>query len=142
MHTNSHKSIAHFVSYKNPENSVFITLTPPTGPELPSMAPLTEKNVAALFLDAVAADPAQALSFISKHYIGALDLDALRDVLGGGQICRRILKASYSSDPKNCLTRSILVTDKKGGVKRLLHLHMVKEPDRYGPWKIYGVEQE
>jgi hypothetical protein len=34
------------------------------------------------------------------------------------------------------------VRDKRRKVRKLLHLHMVKEPDHNGKWKIFGVEQE
>lgn len=104
---------------------------------------LTDNGIADQFLAAVAANPDEAWAFVSKHYAGAIDLEALRDVLGQTtRWCRPLVRASYSSDPKNCLTRSVMVVDPERNIKSLLHLHMIKEPDRYGQWKIYGVEQE
>jgi hypothetical protein len=99
-------------------------------------------GVAMSFLEAVAADPDDAWAFVSRHYSGTLDLEALRDVLYAGRLCKWVVKAPYMNDPKNCLTRSVLVLDPERNIKRLLHLHMIKEPDQYGSWKVYGVEQE
>ena len=104
---------------------------------------LTDNGVAAMFLEAVSANPDDAWAFVSKNYVGAIDLDALRSVLGtDGQLYRPLIRAAYGSEPKNCLTRSVMVVDLERNVKSILHLHMIKEPDQYGPWKIYGVEQE
>lgn len=106
---------------------------------------LTDNGIATLFLEAVTANPDEAWAFVSKHYVNAIDLEALRDVLGQtgkSRLCKSLVKASYISDPKNCLTRSVMVVDPERNMKSILHLHMIKEPDRYGPWKIYGVEQE
>ena len=38
---------------------------------------------------------------------------------------------------------SVLVMNKQKSAETiLLHLYMIKEPDKYGSWKIYGVENE
>ena len=104
---------------------------------------LTDNSIAALFLEAVAANPDEAMAFVSKHSAGAIDFEALRDALDNtNQHCTSWVQASYSSDPKNCMTRSVMLVDPDKNIKRLLHLHMIREPDRYGQWKIYGVEQE
>lgn len=100
-----------------------------------------EQQVAARFLDAVLANPDEAWAFVSKIYSPGLDLDELREVLGGGSQIM-VSEALYISDPKNCLTRSVYVEDPERNLRRLLHLRMIKEPDHNGPWKICGVEQE
>ena len=89
-----------------------------------------------MFLRAVAADVEQARAFVSKN--SAVDLDALQNIL---EHCTapmiNLKKASYG--PGNGKkTRSILLNDQNC----ILHLHMVEEPDQYGPWKIYGVDRE
>ena len=108
--------------------------------------PLVTGNcVAGYFLEAVAKDPEAALPFISKNYADIVDLGAVRDFLEGvppNRICARVLKAQYASEPRNCITSSVAVFDEKRNVKRLLHMHMVSEPNQYGQWKIYAVEQE
>ena len=93
---------------------------------------LTEEGVAAAFLRTVAADDIeQAKAFVSKN--SAVDLDALRDILESSpNSIVGIKKAGRGL--RN--TRSILLQD------CILHLHMVEEPDQFGPWKIYGVDKE
>jgi len=97
---------------------------------------LTEEGVAAMFLRTVAADVEQAKAFVSKN--SAVDLDALQNVLGHcAAPMINLKKASYGLNSGR-KTRSILL----GGQNCILHLHMVEEPDQFGPWKIYGVDRE
>jgi hypothetical protein len=105
---------------------------------------LTDNGIAALFLETVAANPEDAWAFVSRHYSGSLDMEALRNLLGpeANRLCACLINATYVSESKNRRTRSVLVMDREGHAKQLLHLHMIKEPDRYGQWKIYGVDQE
>ncbi|MCL2385981.1 MAG: hypothetical protein FWC89_00385 [Defluviitaleaceae bacterium] len=101
-----------------------------------------EQQVAAKFLNAVMVNPDDAWAFVSKIYSPSLDFNELREILGAGA---KIMtgKALYQTDPKNCLTRSIYVENTALNLKRLLHLKMIKEPDRNGgAWKICRVEQE
>ena len=99
--------------------------------------------IAARFLEAVKVNPDEAWAFVSKLYAPGLDLNALREVLGAGySLCKHVSKVTYASDPKNCLTRSVYVADPESDALHLLHLRMIKEPDKYGIWKICGVEQE
>jgi hypothetical protein len=97
-----------------------------------------EQQVIALFLDAVMANPDDAWAFVSKVYSPRLDLNELREVLGAGPKFK-VSKALYLNNPKNRLTRSIYVENTAINIKRLLHLHMIRDG---GVWKIYGVEQE
>jgi len=119
----------------------------------PYFSILNGNGVASHFLEAVAAGTGEALSFVSKNYIKSIDLDALRDMLGfdtaetAHQTLNRSLatvraKASFNRDPKNCLTSSVVMLHPEHGVMGILHLHMIKEPDGFGQWKIYGYEQE
>jgi len=101
---------------------------------------LHDHTVAARFLEAVQANPDDAWAFVSKICAHSLDLEALREVLGADSSYTQVLTAAYIGDSKNCMTRSICVEDPKRGFRQLLHLHMVKEPDQYGQWKIYSVE--
>jgi hypothetical protein len=111
---------------------------------LPHFNILSDNGIAAMFLEAVAANPEDAWAFVSRHYAGSLDLEALHEYLGRGKkhVCPCLIPAPYASESENRRTRSVLVTDAERKVKQLLHLHMVREPDKYGQWKIYGVEQE
>jgi len=89
------------------------------------------------FLDAVRKNPDRAWAFVSSVYSAGLDLNELKDVLGGG--VKPVKIAAYVSKAKNCLVRSVFVDDKQDA-KKLLHIHMVREPN--GKWKVFGVEQE
>ena len=98
------------------------------------------QQVVSRFLDAVRTNPENAWAFVSKVYSAGLDLNELRELLDAG--IQHVKIATYVNSPKNCLTRSFYVSDKRKKVRKLLHLHMVKEPDHNGKWKIFGVEQE
>ena len=98
------------------------------------------QQVVSRFLDAVRTNPDNAWAFVSKVYSAGLDLNELRELLDAG--IQHVKIATYVNPPKNCLTRSFYVSDKRKKVRKLLHLHMVKEPDHNGKWKIFGVEQE
>jgi len=103
---------------------------------------LNDHGVATCFLEAVQINPDDAWAFVSKICAHSLDLEALREVLGADVSYRQVVAAAYFNDTKNCMTRSIYVEDSKRKMSSILHLRMIKEPDKYGPWKIYSVEQE
>jgi len=98
------------------------------------------QQVVSRFLEAVRANPDEAWAFVSKIYSAGLDLNELRELLDAG--VQHVKIATYVNSSKNCLTRSVYVNDQRRKVRKLLHLHMVKEPDQNGKWKIFGVEQE
>ena len=113
-------------------------LAPSIGVAIPY---LHDHIVAARFLEAVQANPDDAWAFVSKICAESLDLEALQEVLGAGSSYKQVLTAAFIGEPKNCKTRSVYIEDPKREIRRLLHLRMVKEPDQYGMWKIYCVEQ-
>ena len=100
---------------------------------------LHDHNVAARFLEAVQANPDDAWAFVSKICAQSLDLEALREMLGDSSYTQ-VLTAAYIGESRDCMTRSVCVEDPKRGLRRVLHLRMVREPDQYGVWKIYCVE--
>ena len=118
------------IVYKQP-------LAPAIGVAIPYMH---DRSVAARFLEAVQANPDDAWAFVSKICAQSLDLEALREVLGVDFSYKPVLTAAYIGEPVNCMTRSVYIEDAKREHRRLLHLRMVKEPDKYGIWKIYCVE--
>ena len=109
----------------------------PVGVAVPYMH---DHIVAARFLEAVQANPEEAWAFVSKVCAQSLDLEELQEVLGEGSSYKQVLTAACIGGPKDCMTSAVYVEDPKRGVRRLLHLRMVKEPDKYGVWKIYCVE--
>jgi len=98
------------------------------------------QQVISRFLDAVRANTDDAWAFVSKVYSARLNLDELRELLTAD--IGHVKIATYVNSQKNCLTRSMYVCDAGRKVRKLLHLHMIKEPDKNGKWKIFGVEQE
>ena len=111
---------------------------PNIGAVLPYM---NDHSVAARFLEAVQVNPANAWAFVSKVCANSLDLEALHETLANISY-RPVQMATYFNDTKNCMTRSLYIEDPNRNIRRLLHLRMIKEPDQYGVWKIYCVEQE
>ena len=99
-----------------------------------------DQQIISRFFDAVRANPEDAWVFVSHVYSSSLDLHELRELLDAG--VQHVKIATYLNTSKNCLTRSVYVNDQKKKVRKLLHIHMVKQPDRNGKWKIFGVEQE
>jgi len=103
---------------------------------------MNDQGVATCFLEAVQINPDDAWAFVSKVCAHSLDLESLQEVLSTDVSYRQIPLAAYVNDTKNSMTRSVYIEDPKRNLRRILHLRMIKEPDRYGPWKIYSVEQE
>ena len=120
----------------------FPVLTYKKSPEVGvTISYLNDHGVASCFLEAVQINPDKAWAFVSKVCAQSLDLDELREVLGSDVSYRQVPMAAYANDTKNSMTRAIYIEDPKRNLRRILHMRMVKEPDQYGPWKIYSVEQ-
>jgi len=119
------------IKYKQP-------LMPSFGVAIPY---LNDLSVATCFLNAVQLNPDHAWAFVSKVCAQSLDLEALQEILGDNVSYRQVL-AAHISDTKNSMTRSIYIEDTQHNLRHILHLRMIKEPDKYGPWKIYSVERE
>jgi len=98
------------------------------------------QQIISRFIDAVLANPDDAWAFVSKVCSAKLDLNELRELLDAG--VQHVKIATYVNSSKNCLTRSLYVNDDRQKMRKLLHLHMIKEPDHNGKWKIFGVDQE
>ncbi|MDR1913849.1 MAG: hypothetical protein LBQ68_05125 [Clostridiales bacterium] len=97
---------------------------------------MTENTTVKLFLDALAYDPENASCFISKNCIKRIDLSELKETFGNGGF----KYLPQSTVVKNGKTNIILLMNSKD--KTILHLYMVREPDRFGQWKIFNVEKE
>jgi len=103
---------------------------------------LSDHGVATCFLEAVQINPDDAWAFVSKICAQSLDLEALREVLGANISYRQVVASTYINDTKKSMTHSVYIEDPKRNLRSILHLRMIKEPDQYGPWKIYSVEQD
>jgi len=94
-----------------------------------------QQQAAARFLHAVQTNPEDAWKFVSKVYSPMLDLDEIREVLGEGASFK-IAGALYLGH-KN--TRSVYVENPAKNLRRLLHLHLIKDG---GAWKVFAVKLE
>ena len=112
----------------------------------PTLETTAETQTATRFLEAVSINPESAWPFVSKVCAASLDLNDLHAVLYGANIttgnrlCSRVVTMPYAKIPQNCQTRSILIEDIENKLW-LLHLRMIKEPDRYSTWKIINVDK-
>ncbi len=76
--------------------------------------------------------------YISKNLAGELDLDELSDVFNKSKCYKSLAKVEFTERPKNCKTNSILILQNSS----IIHLHLIKEPDAFSKWKIYGIDKE
>lgn len=83
-----------------------------------------------------------AMVYISKNYLDRVNLEELTDVLlPESKLCfSYVLKTGYQQGPKNCINKAFLVME--GEKTRLFNIYMLKEPNRFGKWKIYSIEKE
>jgi len=117
-----------------PKLSAFIPISQDR-PRLGVFHILTEEGVAAMFLRTARSDIDAARAYVSKY--GNLDLDAIQEILGDlGQGEHINLEKFDRKSSRGKKTRSVMLKD------CILHLHMIEEPDQFGPWKIYGVDKE
>lgn len=103
-----------------------------------------EENTVKLFVDALTRSRLEdARVYISKNYAKDFDLNELSDYFHTMCNYKNLIKAEFNEAPKNCKTNSILVLscDNKRG-DNIVHLHMIKEPDSFSKWKIYGIDKE
>ena len=106
---------------------------------------LDDDKIAAQFIDAVANDSLDAaLPFLSKklNSQSTIDLDKLREILCGYDEYKYLESPLPPAPGQNVKKNSILVMNNDYGKNDVIHLYMVKEPDGFGNWKIYGVERE
>jgi hypothetical protein len=96
---------------------------------------MTENSTVKLFLDAVARDIEDARCFISKNCLKTIDLFELKDSFQSGAY-KCLLPVEMPS--KNCRMDTVLLLNEK----RILRFYMIREPDRFGQWKIVSLERE
>lgn len=113
---------------------------------------MTEEGMVKQFIEAVtnSQDADDVKPFISKAFNGRLDFTEIRDAFQSGLRYKCLLKAEFRYTPPNCKTNSIVLFQETNDQDQeqehtrntIIHLHMVREPDRFGQWKIYGIEKE
>ncbi len=77
--------------------------------------------------------------YISKNFANDFDLDELSRFFDQKLDYMNLIKVEFHKAPKNCKSNSIMMMDKD---RSIVHLHLVKEPDKFGKWKIYSIEKE
>jgi hypothetical protein len=70
-----------------------------------------------------------------------VDMREIKGILNGGSDYKYLIKADTGGRFKACKTNSILVINEERR-NSIIHLHMVKEPDSFGNWKIFGINCE
>lgn len=97
------------------------------------------------FLDAIINSSTEdAKAYISKNYVDKIDLLKVKKVLFNKdkKTAPFIIKANFSNIPKNCKADTMYIFDKEEKIGRFLHILLLHEPDKFGTWKIYGIEEE
>ena len=102
---------------------------------------LTENSTVKLFLDAVAHNTEEASYFISKNCIKSIDLFELKSTFDDGGFKYLHSTEDEANGTSNCRTNTVLLFNKRNQ-KTILHLHMIREPDQFGQWKIFNLERE
>ena len=113
----------------------------PSGPA-PFFKITDDDGTASSFLDALTSfrlDAARGL--ISKNFAGSIDVYDLAATFNGAEACKMVC-AEFTSCPRNCKVKSVLVTDRQDAPCTVVHLRMIREPDSVSNWKIYSVEKE
>ncbi|MCL2593743.1 MAG: hypothetical protein FWD82_10340 [Defluviitaleaceae bacterium] len=89
------------------------------------------------FLNALKSDfKDDAKAYISRDFVNSIDLHKYENITKKQKI-PFVICANYDKLPKNCKLDTIMTTDTE-----IFHLYMLKEPDKFGKWKIYGIDRE
>ena len=85
-----------------------------------------------------------AMAYISKNYTDRVDIVQIWEALEEeNQLCTNyIVKKRFTKIPRNCTGSAIMLFDKQDKKMRIFNIYMLNEPDKFGKWKIYSIEQE
>lgn len=107
--------------------------------EKPFFSISDKDNTLQMFIDAILRDATEeATCYMSRSMPTDINLSEVRRALGSSYKC--LIKARKENDEFH-KTDSLLIIN-EGKLNNILHVHMVKEPDGFGKWKIYGIERE
>ena len=91
------------------------------------------------FVDAVNSNKYDtALGLISKK-VTSIDLDEINDIFKN-KIINKCIPIYKSNGVKGFV--SIALSDKKNQKSEIIHIKMIKEPNKLGEWKIYEIIRE
>ena len=84
-----------------------------------------------------------AMAFVSKNYTDKVDIAQIWEALEENQLCTNYIgKKKFTKNPRNCTDSTIMLLDKHDKKMKIFNIYMLNEPDRFGKWKIYSIEQE
>ena len=85
----------------------------------------------------------EAKSYLSKRLLsaGPVDLSGLWRLISESRDFKCIDEAKPTKRFGGVVKNSVLMMG-NSNAGRLVHLYMVREPNKYGTWKIYGIESE
>ena len=107
----------------------------------PFIKVMNDTGIVNLFLDAIVKkELADAKAYVSKKFIDAIDLAELKELIGTKKICNYVAMAEYNKGKNIFRTNSVILFE--NGISSLFHIHLIREPDRFGSWKIFGIERE
>lgn len=108
----------------------------------PYFSILNEDSTVKLFLDAILRDATEeAFCYMSRSIPTNIDLMEIQGILNAGSDYKYLIKADTNTKKKLCKTNSILIINEECR-NSIIHVHMVREPDRFGNWKIFGINCE
>ena len=85
-----------------------------------------------------------AFLYVSKNYTDKVDIAQILEALEEkSELCTNyIVKSRFTKAPRNCTDTTIMLFDKQDKKTKVFNIYMLNEPDRFGKWKIYSIEQE
>ncbi|GHU53422.1 hypothetical protein AGMMS49975_11440 [Clostridia bacterium] len=106
---------------------------------VPFFSILNESSTIRAFLDALSKGAtSEAAGYLSQTARKNLDINELCAMVGSRDYKRlsgrRFINTGYKTD-------AILLIDNES-INKIIHLHLVKEPDSVSKWKIFDVESE
>jgi len=101
-----------------------------------------ERNTVKSFINAVASDTMdEAAFYLSKklHTADSVDFQRLKTIMNGFAGFKCVETRTVGRFGSALKTTAVIM---KSGKNTLLQFYMAREPDKYGQWKIYGIERE
>ena len=111
----------------------------------PFFSVLDDDKTIKLFLNALAnCQHEDAKVYISKNCGNIFDFEELSNFFDRTDNYKCLLNMQFNKEAKNCKTKSLLVMKNQNNSTEtsIIHLQMIKEPDKFGNWKICGIEKE
>lgn len=111
----------------------------------PFFSTLDDDKIVKLFLEAlINRNHEEAYVYISKNCTYEFDFEELSDFFDRRYNYIFLLNALFYKEPKNCKTKSLLVMKNTNNIEKgsVIHFKLIKEQNKFGKWKIYGIEKE